>query len=105
MCMYVYIYLLFLLNLPPLPHPTPVGHHRAPIRAPSAIQLLSTSSVLYMVVYACQRCAPSSAHPLLPLIPCVLTSLLSVWVSSPALKTGSSVPLHLFSCELFCSSP
>ena len=40
---------LFLLSLPPLPHPTPLGHHRAPGWTPYVRQQLSI--VFHMIVY------------------------------------------------------
>ena len=33
-------YVVSLLTLPPTPHPTPLGHHRAPSQAPCAVQQL-----------------------------------------------------------------
>ena len=49
------------------PHPTPIGHHRAPDWTPFVIKQLPTS-ILHMIVYICQCCFLNTAHPLLPLL-------------------------------------
>ena len=48
---HMYTYIPFLLSLPPTPHPTPLGHHRAHGWASFGIQQLLTSSILCMVEY------------------------------------------------------
>ena len=40
---HMYTCILFLLALLPIPHPTPLGHHRAPEWAPCIVQQLPTS--------------------------------------------------------------
>ena len=42
-----YTYIPSLLSLPPLPHPTPLGHHRVPGWAPCIILQLLTSDLFY----------------------------------------------------------
>mgnify|MGYP006996405363 CR=1 FL=1 len=62
----MYVSLLFWVSLF-FPHPTPVGHHRAPDWTPFVIKQLPTS-ILHMIVYICQCCFLNTAHPLLPLL-------------------------------------
>ena len=73
-------------SLDPLPHPTRLGHHRAPGRAPGAIEQIRTSSVLHVVVYISQRY--SLVGPTVS-FPCrVHKSFLYVHLSIPAPQTG-----------------
>ena len=70
----------FLLNLTPTPHPTPLGHHRAPSWAPCAIQLLPTSCLFY--IWKCVYVnATLSIHPTLPFPHCAHISVLYVCVT------------------------
>ena len=69
-----YTFITSLLSLPPLPHPTPPGHHRAPDRAPWAT--FSPAESLYMLMLLC---------PPVPLSP------------SPTVSTSKYVPRYQFS--------
>ena len=55
-----------LRNFPPIPHPTPLGHHRVRL---SSLCYMATSHqlfILHMTVYICQFYFLHSPHPLLP---------------------------------------
>ena len=80
---YIYIYLPSLLDFPPSPHPTPLGHHGAPSWAPCAIQQLSLVIWFTHVVYIRQFHSPSSSH-LLRVLMCVLYTYVSILVASVA---------------------
>ena len=60
-----YTYILPLLSLPLLPHPTPLGHHRAPGNTPCVMQQLPTS-YLFHSGYCIYAEATLSIHPLSP---------------------------------------
>ena len=78
----------FLLSLPPLPHPTHLGHHRAPGWAPRVMQQLLTSSLFYTRVCIYVN-ATFSIHPTLSFPHCVHKSLLYISIPSP--QIGSSM--------------
>ena len=56
------IYAPLLLSLPPSPHPTLLGYHRALNWTPCAIQQPPTSYLFCMVMYICQYYSTSSSH-------------------------------------------
>ena len=56
------IYTTSLLSLPPTPHLTLLGYHRAPNWTPCAIQQLPTSCLFCMVICICQYYSTSSSH-------------------------------------------
>ena len=88
---YMYTYIPSLLDLPPTPHPTHLGQHRAQSWAPCALQQVPTSYLFY--TGQCTYVNPSVPIHLPPPAPrCVHTSVLYVCASIPALQTGSSVP-------------
>ena len=60
----MHIYILLPLGLSS-PHPTPLGHHRAPSWAPCVTTASHQLSVLHMVMYVCQCYSLNSSHPLL----------------------------------------
>ena len=74
------IIIISLLSLPPLPHLTPQGHHRAPGWAPCVIQQLLISYLFY----TWQRIYVDTTSPFIPLFlsPTVSTSPFSISVSS-----------------------
>ena len=80
----------FLLSLPPLPHPTLLGHHRAPGWAPRVMQQLLTSPLFYtrLCIYVN---ATFSIRPALSFPHCVHKSRLYIWVSIPSPQIGSPV--------------
>ena len=51
------------------PHPTPLGHHRAPNWAPCIIQQILTGCLFLHVVYMFQRYSLNLSHLLPPLCP------------------------------------
>ena len=60
-------YVCFLLDLSPHPHPTALGHHRAPELSPLCYKTASHQlSIPHMVVDICQSLSPSSSLSLLP---------------------------------------
>ena len=65
--------------------------HRAPGWAPCILQQIPTGYLFYTWECICFH-ATFSIHPNLSFPSCVLKSVLSVWVSIPALQIGSSVP-------------
>ena len=74
-----YTFLLSLLSLPLLSHPTPLGHHREPGCAPCVLWQLPSNSVLHMIVYICHWYFLNST---LPSLFCTIpTSLFSVSAS------------------------
>ena len=90
---YMYTYIPYLLNLPPTsnPHPTHLGHHRAPSWAPCALQQVPTSYLFYtrLCIYVNPN-LPMHPTPLSP--PRVHMFILYICVCIPALQIGSSVP-------------
>ena len=56
------IYAPLLLSLPPSPHPTLLGYHRALNWTPCAIQQPPTSYLFCIVMYICQYYSTSSSH-------------------------------------------
>ena len=85
-------YIPSLLALPPtaLPHPNPLGHHRARSRVPCARQHVPTGYRLYpwwcVYVKRISQLTPT---------PHVRTSFLYVCISIPALQIVSSLPVFL----------
>ena len=75
-----YTFITSLLSLPPLPYPTPQGHHRAPGWAPCVIQQLLISYLFY----TWQRIYVDTTSPFIQLFlsPTVSTSPISISVSS-----------------------
>ena len=60
----------------PHPHPTPLGHHRAPSWAPCAIRQSPTSYLLY--TWSCIYVNPNlPVHPVCPLLPAVSARVFS----------------------------
>ena len=93
--LYVYIYPSLLGLLQASSHPTPLGHHRAPIGAPCAVTAGSHwLSLLHMLVYLFQAC--SQFIPLSPssLCPCVHSLHLHLY----------SCPANMFICTIFLDS-
>ena len=77
-----YTYITSLLSLCPSSHPTPLGHHRAPIWAPCVIQQFLTSSLVY--TWQCINVdATCSTLPTLSFPHCVHKSVLYLCVSIP----------------------
>ena len=71
--------------LSPLPHPTSLGHYRAPSWASCHIHQVPTRHILYFAHSGlCMSMLLNSPHP--------LRSFRYVCVSIPALQIGSSVP-------------
>ena len=66
---FMYTYIPSFLSLPPTPHPTPLGHHRAPSWDPCAIQQLTTICFTHGSVYMSMRLS-QFILPSLSLIPC-----------------------------------
>ena len=66
----IYVYLPSLLSLPPLPHPSPLGHHGAPGWTSCVTEQLPTSYAFYA-----RQCvdvnATHSVHPILSFPRCV----------------------------------
>ena len=85
------IYILSLLSFLSLPHPTPLGHHRAPGWAPRVIKQLPTSYLYYTRYYihvnAVFLTCPSLSFP-----QCVYKSILYICISIPSLQIGLLVP-------------
>ena len=79
-----YVYIHPLPPGPSSPHPTPLGHHRAPGWAPCASHQLPTRYLFY--TWQCDLSVLISRFiPSFPCPPCVHTSILCVCVSTPAL--------------------
>ena len=82
-------------SIPPAPHTTPLGHHRAPSWAPCIIQQVPTS-------YLFHTCRWTNASflilPTPPFPHCVHMSILYIWVSIPTLKIVTSAPSFQISC-------
>ena len=97
---YMYTHTPSLLSLPS-PHPTSLGHHKAPSWALCAMLYCRTPYIFYMIVYIWQSYSPSSSYP--PLPPSVSTCPLSM----SALQMGSSVLffqivyIHLYAIFFF----
>ena len=88
---YVYIYSLPLDPPPTLPHPTFLGHHRAPSRAPCTIQQLPTGYLLY-TWWCIYVKASLSICPALSFLHHVYKFILYICISIPGLQICSSVP-------------
>ena len=90
---YVYTSTPSLLALPLAPPPHYLlGHHRAPSRAPCAVQQLPASSLFYTwwCVCKCVNCTLSFCHTHFS-PSCVHKAVLCICVSIPALQVVSSV--------------
>ena len=82
-------YVPSLLYLPPKsPHPTPLGHHRAPSWVPCAIQPHPTSCPFHTWQHICVI-ATVSVRPTLSFLRCDHRSVLYICVYIHALKIGS----------------
>ena len=95
---YIYIYLLALEFPFHLPHPSPLGHHRAPSWAPCVIQKLSTSCLTHGKICVCIYIynATLSVHPTYFSPHNVHISVLYIYLSIPALQIGSLVSFSKF---------
>ena len=83
---YKYTYIpLSLASLSPSLHSTHLGHHRAPSRAPCALQQLATSCLFY-IWWCIYVCATLAVRPTLFLPPCVHRFVLYIGISIPALQ-------------------
>ena len=79
-------------SLPTTTHPTPLGHHRAPVWDPCIIQPIPTAHILYMVTYTFPYYSIHLSHPLL--------STLCPQVCSPR----SCCPANKFISTIFLDS-
>ena len=79
----LYVYIYPLPPLGPIPHPTPLGHHRAPSWAPCAIPQVPIGC------FTCSSTYVSSdlpTHPTLPNTPCVHASVSLCLYSCPGTR-------------------